>query len=243
MYSPLLKKRSIKLRSSGKTYSDINKILKTQITKATFSEWFKNLILTGPNKIKLEKNIAYKLRKAQLKAFKINRDRRQIYLENIKNKNIKLLNKLDLSTQKLLLSVLYLGEGAKHKTHRALSLGSADPNIILFYLKMLRNCYSLDENKFRIYIQCRYDQDIPKLESYWSNLTKVPPNKFYKSYVDKRSIGKPTKKVSYKGVCVVTYFDTEIQLELELLAESVIEFICFRARSSMARASGWQSGG
>ena len=141
------------------------------------------------------------------------------------------------------MSVLYLGEGAKHKTHRALTLGSSNPNIILFYLKMLRNCYALDESKFRIYIQCRCDQDIPKLESYWSKLTKIPPKKFYKSYVDKRSMGKPTKKIAYKGVCVITYYDTKIQLDLELLSESVIEYICSGARSSMARALGWQSRG
>lgn len=225
MHSVVIKNRAIKLRSQGKTYSDINKILKMQITKSTLSEWFKNIILTKQNKLKLEKNIARKLRLSQLKAFKINKTRREIYLKNIKNSNIELLKKLDLSTQKLLLSILYLGEGAKHKTHRALSLGSSDPNIILFYLKMLRNCYALDKSKFRINIQCRYDQDIPKLESYWSKLTKIPPKQFYKSYVDKRSIGKPTKKTAYKGVCVVTYFDTSIQLELEILANSVIEYL------------------
>ena len=243
MYSIIIKSRAIKLRSHGNTYSDINKALNMRITKATFYEWFKSLTLTESNFIKLQNNIATKLHRAQLKAFKVNKLNRQIYLKNIKDKNIPLLNKLDLSTQKLLLSILYLGEGAKHKTHPCLSLGSSDPKIILFYLKMLRNCYKLDENKFRVYVQCRYDQNIPKLELYWSKLTKLSKKQFYKSYVDMRSIGKPTKKKEYKGVCVISYFDTKIQLELELLAESVIEFICFRARSSMARASGWQSGG
>ena len=133
MYSIIIKNRAIKLRSHGNTYSDINKALNMRITKATFYEWFKSLTLTESNSIKLQNNIATKLHRAQLKAFKVNKLNRQIYLKNIKDKNIPLLNKLDLSTQKLLLSILYLGEGAKHKTHPCLSLGSSDPKIILFY--------------------------------------------------------------------------------------------------------------
>lgn len=232
-HNPIIKTRAVNLRLSGKTYSDINRELRMNITKSTYSTWFKNLKLSKSSKIELEKNIAIKLLAAQQKAFEINRSRRDVFLKTLKNKNIYLLKKLDTQTQKLLLSILYLGEGAKHKSHPALSLGSANPNIILFYLSLLRNCYVLDKSKFRVNVQCRYDQDIPKLESYWSKLTKIPIQQFYKSYVDKRSIGKPTKKAEYKGVCVVTYFDTKIQLELELLAESVIEFLCFRARRSM----------
>ena len=65
-----------------------------------------------------------------------------------------------------------------------------------------------------MHCQCRADQDIKKLEKFWSKITKIPPSQFYKARIDKRTIGKKTLKLEYKGVCRIDYFSADIFTEL-----------------------------
>ena len=219
------KNKAIKLRREGHTYSEILNLLEKKISKSTLSYWIKNIKMTSLQKRRLQNNIDVKLKKAQQAALKTNKHRRKQHLDDLKNKNLYLTKKLDLDIQKLLLSMLYLGEGAKTKGTQFLSLGSSNPKIIKLYLFLLKNCFTLDESKFRIRIQCRADQNIKALENYWHNVTKIPKNLFYPTYIDKRTIGSPTKMKEYRGVCTIHYFNRSIQFELEFLAESVIKYL------------------
>lgn len=220
-----LKLKVVKLRKDGNSYTDINKILKTHISKSTLSSWLKNLQLTSSQKAKLNNNILNKINFARNKGLKTLKIKQGLHLKELKDKNLFLLKNINNDIQKLLLSILFLGEGSKTKSTKNLCLGSANPDIIKLYLKLLRNCFKVDETKFRIRIQCRSDQDVKKLENFWSNITKIPKEKIYPTYIDKRSIGKPTKQLNYKGVCVIYYFDRSIQFELEFLSNSVIKYV------------------
>jgi hypothetical protein len=115
--------------------------------------------------------------------------------------------------------MLYLCEGSKYPTTTQIKFGSSHSNMIRLFISLLRECFELDESKFRGRVQCRADQDTKKLEKYWSNLSHIPLNKFYKTWADSRTIGKPTRKKDYMGVFVINYFDTDIQLELQFLGE------------------------
>ena len=147
------------------------------------------------------------------------------FIKALKNKNLFLLESLDKNTQKLLLAILYLGEGAKSKSTGFLSLASSNPRIIRLYLTLLSSCFTIDKRKFRARIQCRADQNIEELVSYWQEIINLAVDQFYPTYTDKRTIGKPTLHLDYKGVCTLHYFDRSIQLELEILANSVIEYL------------------
>jgi len=56
---------------------------------------------------------------------------------------------------------------------------------------------------------------------FWSRYTQISLKNFYKTKPNSRTKGKPTKQKDYRGVCVVTLGSTEIQLELELIAEII----------------------
>lgn len=220
-----IKTKVLRLRSEGNTYSEIRNMLRIEIAKSTMSIWCRNVKLPVWYKEKI-KNINNKnLIRIRPIAHEVNRKKRSEYLRFLLQKNSHLLKKLDKPTQKLLLSILYLGEGAKYKSSQMLSLGSSSPDIIKFYLKLLQNCYNIDESKFRVRIQCRFDQNIKLLESFWLRLTKLKKIQFYPTYIDVRTKGKPTLKKGYKGVCTIHYFSTEIQLELELLANAIMSKI------------------
>lgn len=218
-----VRKKAILLRKKGLTYPEILRELGSKIAKSTLSYWFKTLKLSPEYYKRIQEINLNHLKRIRKQAKSANLKKRTEYLNNLINKNKKLLNKLNIDVQKIILSTLYLGEGAKYKSSRMLTLGSSDRRIIKFYLKLLKNCYNIDDDKFRVRIQCRFDQDKLKLEKFWQKITKIKKNKFYPTYVDQRTKGKPTLKIDYKGVCTIHYFNTEIQLELELLANEIIK--------------------
>ena len=129
----------------------------------------------------------------------------------------KLIKNKDIA--KISLAMLYLGEGSK--TRSSLMFGNSDPTIISLFLRLLRYCYKIDEDKFRCTLQCRADQDIQKLEKFWSNITNIPLSKFYKARVDPRTIGKISKNPEYKGVCRIDYFSADIFNELTKVIEAI----------------------
>ncbi len=220
-----IKEKAIELRQSGKTYSEISNILDEKVPKGTLSGWFKDIKLT-PKQFKILKhNVSNKIKISQQAGQKVLREKRRLKLGVILSKSQSAVGTLDIKTQKIILSILYLGEGAKFRTTRDLRLSNSDPRIIQLYLRLLRNCYQIDNSKMRARIQIRFDQDHGKLEKFWKKTIGVSKLKFYPTYVDKRTEGKPTKKRGYMGVCTIEYFDTSIQLELEMLSQLITENI------------------
>jgi len=220
-----LRENAKALRRKRKTYSEIQKELGVSIPKSTLSYWCRNILLPA-SYFQIIKSLNLKnLNKARTLAVLANKEKQEKILTALRKKNEYLARYLNKDICKLLLSMLYLGEGAKHKGSRALKLGSTDPKIIQLYLKLLYKCFPITSKKFRVAIGCRADQNIRELEKYWHSITEIPYSQFYKTQIDKRTVGKKTKKKDYKGVCLITYFDTRIQLELEQVAQQIIEWI------------------
>ena len=159
-----------KLRKKGLTYFEINEKLRISILKNTLSYWCKDIVLPIWYKDKIEKINKLNLIKARTTAIRINKIKRKKFLLSLKEKNSHLLKKTNIPFQKLLLSVLYLGEGAKYGRSSTLTLGSSNHLIIKLYLKLLKNSFAMDDTKFRVRIQCRFDQSIKDLENYWENI-------------------------------------------------------------------------
>lgn len=110
---------------------------------------------------------------------------------------------------KISLSLLFLTEGSKRKKG-SLVFCNSDPEVIELFLRLLRFCYSIHEEKFRCTVQCRADQDVKRLEKFWSQKTSIAIRQFSKAQVDKRTVGKPTKKFEYMGVCRIVYYSAAV---------------------------------
>lgn len=208
-----------KLRLEGKTYSEINGELGLIIPKSTYSYWFKELELSLEVQEKLSINVANKLTIARKKAVEVNKIKRNKFLKSLDEINEPISKKIkDKDTAKIALAMLCLGEASKYGSGSVFYLGSSSSKIIVIFIKLLKSCFSIDSSKFRFTVQCRADQNVEELESYWRRVTGVKEGQFYKTRIDPRTIGKPTKKEEYKGVLKVDYMDTKVQLELESLA-------------------------
>ncbi|MCH7604568.1 hypothetical protein IID24_01040 [Patescibacteria group bacterium] len=149
----------------------------------------------------------------------MNKRKREEYLKSLADRNKYLASLLrNREVAKIALALLYVGEGAKWRSHRGLHLGSSDPDIVAIYLKLLERCYGISKERLRARIIHRADQNIDSLTKYWSSLTGMPRKHFYKTKPDPRTIGKKTTKKDYRGVCVISGGGTEVQLELDIIA-------------------------
>lgn len=225
MRSPyyLLKQRIITLRGAGKTYGEIRKILGKPIPKSTLSLWCKNIRLPAWYRTKIRKINSKNISHAQKIAWINNREKRKLLLESLRAEALKIIKHLDKENLKIILAALYLGEGAKWKSHSGLMLGSSDTNIIILYLRLLDECYGIKQLEVKCRISYRADQDIEKLQKYWSEITKIPIKSFYKTKPDPRTLGRRTIKKEYRGVCVLTCRGANIQLELEQITGLLVK--------------------
>ncbi len=211
----LLKEKAIALRSQGKSYSEIRKIINEDIPKSTLSTWCHAVYLSSEQKEHIDKIVKENSKKGMEAARIANRARREKYLQSIVDRNQHLSLALkDVSNAKIVLSILYLAEGAKNIKRGSLYLGNSDPFVIDLFLSLMRKCYTIDENKFRCTVLCRADQDIPKLEKFWRKITNISKSQFYKTRIDARTIGKPSRKLDYRGVCRIDYFSADVFLDL-----------------------------
>lgn len=208
----------LRLRNQGQTYGEIRLLLKRNIPKSTLSKWCKNATLPKSYSSKVALLNINNLKKARLIARKMNKIRSEKSLKEIENLNLPIAEKIhDREIAKIALAILCLGEASR--TRGSFSLGSSDPRIITLFIELIKRCFVFDLEKIRCTVQCRADQDVSLLETYWLNITKIPKRLFYKARIDPRTKGKPTKNNNYKGVLKVDYFSTKTQIELETLAQ------------------------
>src|SRR3989344_8256888 len=218
VYPPNTIQEVLRLRNQGKTYREIRLLLKRNIPKSTLSGWCKNATLPKSYADRIALLNLNNLNKARLIGHEISKIKREELLEEIENINLPIAEKIqNREIAKIALAMLCLGEASK--TRGSFSLGSSDSRIITLFIELLKKCFIFDLEKIRCTVQCRADQDIELLETYWLNITKIPKRLFYKAQIDPRTKGKPTKKSNYKGVLRVDYFNTKAQIELETLAQ------------------------
>lgn len=222
-----------KLRSLGKTYGEIRAFISQAIPKSTLSGWCKDIKLPDDYLERISKLNTENLGKGRRIALEINKIKREEFFKNLEKINIPVAKRIaDKDIAKIALAMLCLAEGTKYNPKRRPSfcLGNSDPRIIVIFLELLKHCFGFNLEKVRCTVQCRADQDIKLLENYWMKITGVPKRLFYKSRVDPRTVGKPTKKTDYKGVLRIDYFDYKVQHDLENLENLVYNFVA-RARS------------
>ena len=221
-YDKVLIKEAIELRSAGQTYREIRRVLNLDIPKGTLHSWFKDIVLPKHYYRKISKLNIEHLKKARLTAAEVSKIKRQKFLSKLDKINSTTADLIhNHKIAKIALATLCLGEASKYKPGRSFNLGNSDPKIIVIFFALLKICFDFNLEKVRCTVQCRADQNVEELEEFWRGVTGVPKRLFYKTRIDPRTIGKPTKKIDYKGVLRVDYLDTKVQLELESLSDLI----------------------
>jgi len=216
-----VKDKAVNLRKEGRSLSEISGLL--GIPLGTVQGWVKNTHLTELQRLRLKAKAVKHGKMGLAKALRIKEKKLECWKKAVAERTKKFKGFLNKKSDiaKLACGLLYLCEGAKYPSSKQLIFGSSDPKLIKVFLELLRNNFDINKDRFRCRIMHRYDQDPAALNRYWSNLTKIPLSRFYKSYKDMRTKGTATKKKNYHGVCAMQYNSTELQYELLSIGESI----------------------
>lgn len=213
-YSPKVIQKALELRKEGFSYREIReKLSQFNIPKNTLSGWVKasGITLSNVQLSEMHKRYYPKLHDAQLKGGKWHSKEKEKRLEIANSQARKFVFKNSIVERKralLFFSGFYLGEGTKYDDN--VVFANSKPKIVIGMLILFRSIFHACEEKFRVSIRGRADQNIKSLEEFWSNLTKIPLSQFQKTLLDSRTINKPTYP-GYMGVCAIYYHDAKIQ--------------------------------
>ena len=217
------KETARKLRAQGKTFGDIQRIIGREIPKGTLSYWLKDVKLPPAYMKAYKENMLKNLARGRINSLAYNKKKQEDRMVAIRKKCEDFLRVPDPQIYKIALSFLYLGEGYKWVGHRGLQLGSSSPELMRLYVLLLEKCYGIDRDVLHASMSYRDDQNLLKLQKYWSKTLGIPLKNFCQSKPDPRTVGKPTLKKDYHGVCIVSCAGTDKQLELETLPKVLLE--------------------
>jgi len=105
--------------------------------------------------------------------------------------------------------MLYWGEGAKNRNK--LVFINSDPNMLLLYMRFLREELGIEDKDIKLYIQCHTTDtnEIKEIEQYWTRLFNLPSNALRKTTIKKGNFER--KHNIYKnGFCAVVIYKTEL---------------------------------
>lgn len=209
MYSSKIKEAALILRKQGRSLLEIAQ--KIGVAKSTASLWLsseKNRSLYGTmTKQEWMKHIQ-KMSVTALHERTINRqrDREELAKKQITN----LITPIE--TKRALLALLYWAEGAKGKT--VLDFANTDPELCLIFIKLLRECYVLDETKLRIRLHLHKYHDELNQKQFWSQLLEIPTSQFNATIWKKEPNSGKRYRQNYHGICFVKYNSVDLQKKL-----------------------------
>ena len=221
MHYPYEKIRN--LRKKGYTYAEINHVLQLNIPRSSLTYICRGVLLPVNYNEKIKRLNQLHLESARIASAEATKTRFKNQYDLARKSAFQQLGTISKKTALMAIAMLYLGEGSKRSGFRGLSLGSSDPLIVNLYIKLLKVVFNIPVEQLKARISYRSDQDMTYLIKLWSASTGIQKNHFYKTAPDPRTIGKPTKRPMYIGVCAIYCPGTEKQLFLQAYAEELFE--------------------
>jgi hypothetical protein len=195
------KEKAILLRSRGKSYGEIMKVLGIS-SKGTLSYWFRGLQLNDVAKKRLRR-ITDQTKTKNLVGFNKRRTK-AILVENksIYEKSERSIGRLSKRELLLIGVSLYWGEGVNKalvKGYQLVTFVNSDPQMVIVFMKFLREVLCVEYNKIKPGIIIHPNVDANKAIIYWSRLTGLPKEQFWVSVAVSRASKhkRPSHSLSY----------------------------------------------
>ena len=215
LYSRETKRLVSKLRSQGKSYQEIRKVL--GVPKSTLSTWLSKKYPHLYNREKQLRHLA-KARPLAIAAIKRRVDNENQLIRGRITSEIKKYPLSDAGLQKAILAALYWAEGSK--TGNGMKFANTDPNLHQLFVNLLRKCFKPDESKFRVHLYVHHYHRINECKKFWSRLLNIPQRQFWKVYIKKRSVTKRFRR-NFRGICFLYHSDSKLRKEMMELAHQL----------------------
>lgn len=212
--------KAVLLRKKGMTINEI--VQKTGFSKASVSVWVRNVELTEAQKVRISQK-GRSLRSIELRrASRLSNEKtKKDLIRREAKKEIEGFSKRDLF---IVGTMLYLGEGNKKSKGRA-AVTNADPAVIRMMVRFFKESCGVSSEKLRGHIHIHSHLSIKKAESYWSDISGVPKNQFYKTY-SKKSIASLDKRDTLPyGTFEISVNDTRLFIKILSWIEKIQELV------------------
>lgn len=211
-WSKEIKDKAKQLREKGYSYGDLTREL--NVSKSTLHQWIRGI--KRPEKFTRRDRIRW-IKQIQPLGALANKRKREQFLQDLREETHQELSSIILERQakKGILSMLYWAEGSKG-AHEMLNFANTDPRLTLLFITLLRQCYQLDESKFRIRLHLHYYHKERDVKKFWSQILHIPISQFTKTYRKKRGKEKTFRK-NFGGICFLKYNSV-------LLKDRVVEY-------------------
>ena len=214
------KERAIKMRKSGKSYSEI--VASLRVPKSTLSGWFADLDWSQELKQKLQKStqVEHTIRLKELNKLR-GANLKQAYEEARKEARTE-FEELKYNPLFIAGIMLYWGEGDK-LTNYSTKITNTDPHLIRLYVFFLENVCRVPKEKIRAHVLIYPDLNEETCRLYWASRAHMDLSRFTKCTVIR---GKATTRPLAYGVCMVgissTYFKAKMLEWLKLLPQELM---------------------
>lgn len=200
------------LRRRGLSYKEI--LQHISVCKSTISEWCKDIPLSQEQKARLIKNKLFGQHKGSIVAADNKRKARIERTKTIFNLAKRELGKMSKRDRFIAGIALYAGEGDKADGKG--SFANADPKIIRFMARWFQEFGHIHISKLRGAIWIHHGSDEAAAKSFWSNLTGIPENHFYKTYIaeNKTNSKKVRKHIHPYGVFAIRFHNSDQQRKI-----------------------------
>ncbi len=115
--------------------------------------------------------------------------------------------------------MLYWAEGGK--TQRLVRFSNADPEMIKIMMTFFRKICLVPEVKFRGYIHIHPHLKHEEAEKYWSAVSKIPLEQFFKTYRKPNKSSQNKKDSLIYGTFDIYVLDTELFLKITGWAKGI----------------------
>ena len=171
------KQKAIALRKNGNSIKEISK--KLNVSKSSVSVWVRDIFLSNHQKenllIRGNSTVVVEKRRATRLSNELNK--RNFIIDEAK-KDVSIPSVYDL---KIIGAMLYWAEGRKRGT-RMVSFSNSDPEMIKVIMRFFREVCDVTEKKFRGHIHIHSHLSVEKALKFWSEVTGIPRQQFYKTY-------------------------------------------------------------
>ena len=198
------KQQAIKLRRQGKSVGEIAATV--DVSKGSVSRWVRDVSLTNTQRHTLQAN-------SHSQATVEKRRNTRITNTNIRHQKVytdALQEAVEYSKNPdwCIGVSLYWGEGGK--TQNMIRIANSDVFVIKRMMYFFRLIMNVPEEKFRIHIHGFKHSNVDELETYWSKVTEVPRNQFFKTYRKKSAASKFKRSTLKYGTVQIYVLDTNM---------------------------------
>ena len=215
------RRKAIKLRKQGKTYSQIRKEL--VVSKSTLSNWLSDYSLTKKQSQELQKNRLFNKHIAIEKTRIVKQGKRLKRIESTYHEQKTYWGKLSKRELEVAGLFLYWGEGSK-RLNGSVSISNTDPMVMKFALFWLKNSLNVSEEKIKIDLHLYSDMNVNKEIYFWSKELNMLDERFRKPYIKKSSRVNIDHKGYGHGTCTLVVNDVLLKEKIMMGIKSIADF-------------------